>query len=293
MKGQQTKNKQNKKSQIAAIVSIAAILILAIILLIPAIPYITRPDEFRAYMDARGPLGILIFAGMVILQVISTVIPAGPFEFAAGFVFGVVRGTLICDAAMLAGSSIAFFLSRRFGLRLLRLFRDEEDIRRTEELLKSGKRQTLYAFLFVLIPALPKDLLPYLLGMSEMKYPTFAAIMFFGRIPSIVITALCADALFYQNSVMLVLMILFAGAFYVGSLFLLKKYHDGSMPAFGKKKVSKGERNERTGEENERGQREKEQPGEECETGQREKEQPGKQPEREENGREPHEGEQR
>ena len=241
MGAEQGKKNLNRKKQAAVILLIAVFLVVSAVLLVPAIPYLAQPEEFRAYMDARGRAGIPIYMGMVILQVISAVIPAGPFEFAAGFLFGVVRGTLLCDAAMLIGSSIAFFLSRHFGMRIAVLFGGGREIAQLQKLFQSGKRQVLYVFLFTVIPALPKDFLPYFLGMTRMKFPVFALIMFFGRIPGIVMTALFADAVLYQNKGMIVLMILAAGVLYAGTFFLLHQYQAGK-PPFGKRKRDMGKK---------------------------------------------------
>lgn len=65
---------------------------------------------------------------MNILQVLLAVIPGGPFEIGAGYAFGVIRGTLICDFAMTTASVIIFLFVRRFGMKFVELFVSREKI---------------------------------------------------------------------------------------------------------------------------------------------------------------------
>ena len=65
---------------------------------------------------AQGPLA---FSGLNFLQVILAVIPGAPFEVAAGYLFGVIPGTLLCDSTMTIGSVLVFLMVRRFGVKFV------------------------------------------------------------------------------------------------------------------------------------------------------------------------------
>ena len=62
------------------------------------------PGRVKAYIESHGIAGVLVFMGMNYLQVIAAVIPGGPFQIAAGYAFGVLKGSLICDIAMTMGA---------------------------------------------------------------------------------------------------------------------------------------------------------------------------------------------
>ena len=122
-------SKPNRKKGILLIVIIAlALLALIIWAVIPMREFVSDPVRLRAYMDEKGAAGVIMFMGMVILQIFSTVIPAGPFEIAAGTVFGIGKGILVCVAAMAIASSVVFFLSRKLGMKFVQLFFTKEKI---------------------------------------------------------------------------------------------------------------------------------------------------------------------
>ena len=74
----------------------------------PMVTMVSDPDRVKAYIESRGIVGVLVFMGMNYLQVIAAVIPGGPFQIAAGYAFGVLKGSLICDIAMTLGSVTVF-----------------------------------------------------------------------------------------------------------------------------------------------------------------------------------------
>ena len=171
--------------------ALAALIIWAII---PMREFVSDPVRLRAYMDEKGPAGVILFIGMVILQVFSTVVPAGPFEIAAGTVFGVGKGVLICVVGMAIASSVVFLLARKLGLRFVRLFFSQEKIDSLSFMHNSSRRNLIVMLLF-LIPGAPKDLLTFVVGMSDMPYGLFLIAASVCRIPSILLTVLSGNAL--------------------------------------------------------------------------------------------------
>ena len=132
--------------------------------------------------------------GMNILQVLLAVIPGGPFEIGAGYAFGVVKGSLICDIAMTIASVIIFLFVKKFGLRFVELFVSKEKIE-SVKFLKSSKRSESIIFLLFLVPGTPKDLLSYLVGLTDMKLSHWIFICGVGRLPAIFLSALSGSAL--------------------------------------------------------------------------------------------------
>lgn len=203
--------KKNMIKRLLAIFAIAFLFLIGYFIGRPMVHFVSDPKQFRIWIEGRGILGILAFAGMNILQVVFAVIPGGPFEIGAGYAFGVVRGTLLCDISMTVGSILIFLFVRRFGMRFVELFVSREKID-SVHILKSSRRSESIIFLLFLIPGTPKDLLSYLIGLTDMKLSHWIFICAVGRFPAIFLSVLSGNALNQSNYltviVMLVLMIL-------------------------------------------------------------------------------------
>lgn len=179
---------------ILAILAVIFICILGYCIGRPLVHFVSEPGKFQLWVEEKGILGVLAFMGMNILQVLLAVIPGGPFEIGAGYAFGVVKGSLICDIAMTIASVIIFLFVKKFGLRFVELFVSKEKIE-SVKFLKSSKRSESIIFLLFLVPGTPKDLLSYLVGLTDMKLSHWIFICGVGRLPAIFLSALSGSAL--------------------------------------------------------------------------------------------------
>lgn len=179
-----------------AIVAVAAVLILVMIRALtgPMLEAVSNPALVRATIHEKGIVGVLGFMGMIVLQVIAAAIPGGPFEVAAGYAFGLIQGTLICSAAMTFGSLIVFLLSRKFGTKVIELFFSPEKIASMKFLQTSEKTRRI-TFLLFLIPGTPKDLLSYVVGLTDMRTRDWLWIVAIARFPSIFLSVMSGSAL--------------------------------------------------------------------------------------------------
>lgn len=179
---------------ILAILAVIFICILGYYIGRPLVHFVSEPEKFQLWVEEKGILGVLAFMGMNILQVLLAVIPGGPFEIGAGYAFGVVKGSLICDIAMTIASVIIFLFVKKFGLRFVELFVSKGKIE-SVKFLKSSKRSESIIFLLFLVPGTPKDLLSYLVGLTDMKLSHWIFICGVGRLPAIFLSALSGSAL--------------------------------------------------------------------------------------------------
>lgn len=160
----------------------------------PLVQFVSEPEQFRLWVESKGFIGILAFMGMVILQVFLAIIPGGPFEVGAGYAFGIVKGTMICDLATTLASLLVFLFVRRFGMKFVELFISREQID-SVHILKSSRKSESIVFLLFLIPGTPKDVLSYLVGLTDMKVSHWIFICAVGRFPAIFLSALSGSAL--------------------------------------------------------------------------------------------------
>ena len=187
----------------------------------PMVRLVSQPQAFRAWVEAHGFGGKLLFVGMVILQVIVAIIPGEPLEIGAGYAFGAVEGTLLCLIGIAIGSTLVFLLVRKFGVPLVEVFFSVEKIR-SLRFLQDSRRLNRLTFLLFFIPGTPKDLLCYFVGLTEMKLPVWMAISFFARIPSVVTSTLGGDALGTQSYLRAVIVFAVAAVLSAAGLYL---YH--------------------------------------------------------------------
>lgn len=193
----QTASSKTKKKWLRILLLVLVIIFLAAVTYFvgkPMVRFASDPTQFRVWVNEKGLLGILAFMGMVIFQVFMAVIPGGPFEICAGYAFGIWRGALLCDLATTLGSILVFLFVRRFGMEFVELFVSREKIE-SVKFLKSSRQSESIIFLLFLIPGTPKDLLSYLVGLTDMKLSHWIFITFVGRFPAIFLSALSGSAL--------------------------------------------------------------------------------------------------
>lgn len=160
----------------------------------PLMNYVSDPAALRLWVEEKGALGVLLFALLNAVQVVVAVIPGGPFEVAAGYLFGAVWGTLLCDVAMTCASVLVFLLVKRLGMPFVRLFFTQEQIE-SVHLLRDNRRLRSVLFVLFLVPGTPKDLITYLAGLTTLPLSSWVFICFVGRLPAILFSALGGSAL--------------------------------------------------------------------------------------------------
>ncbi len=160
---------------------------------VPLVRLAGQPEQFRQWVDSFGIWGRVIFVGMVFLQVLVALIPGEPLELAAGYVFGILEGSLLAMAGILLGSAVVFLLVQRLGPKFVEVFFPERELRRLA-FLKDPKKSKVLAFILMTIPGTPKDLLSYFAGLTPLTLWQWLAIVTVSRIPSL-LTSTASGAL--------------------------------------------------------------------------------------------------
>ena len=215
-----------KHKKILAWASLAVFVLLSAFILIfigrPMIRFAASPDRFRAWVGEKGLWSRFAYMGMVFLQVLVALIPGEPLEIAGGYAFGPVEGTLLCLFAAALGSVAVFFFVRLLGIKLVEVFFSKEKIRSLRFLRSSPQRDLLFLLVFT-VPGTPKDLLCYMAGLTDIKFPVWLLICSLGRIPSILTSTLGGDALGTKNywfaAIVFIVTLLISG----GGLLLYRK----------------------------------------------------------------------
>jgi uncharacterized membrane protein YdjX (TVP38/TMEM64 family) len=206
------------------VVSILIILAVCYFIGKPLLEFVSEPEAFRVWVQSKGLLGILIFMILNILQVILAIIPGGPFEVGAGYAFGVIPGTILCDIAMSIGGVINFLLVQKFGMKFIELFTTREKIE-SVKFLKANKKSEMLLFLFFLLPGTPKDLMCYVVGLSNITLSKWVIINLVGRLPAILLSAMGGSALGKQKYEIFVIAIVVLLVLYLIGSYLYSKHN--------------------------------------------------------------------
>lgn len=190
----------------------------------PLISFIEDPTSLSIWIEGAGIWGPIIFMLLNSLQVLLAIIPGGPFEVAAGALFGPWIGALMCDVAMTAGGMITFFFVRKFGMSFIELFVDHKEIE-SVKFLHSNEKYTRLLFLFFLLPGTPKDLMCYVVGLTDIKWTSWLFINFIGRFPAILLSSLSGSALGKQKYEIFIAVFAVIIVFYFLGTFLYKKFN--------------------------------------------------------------------
>lgn len=160
----------------------------------PLVRFLDDPASFRAW--AEGSVwGRPALVGIMVVQVIISLIPGGVVEIAAGTCYGGPVGGLLCLLGALLGSAVVFALVRKFGVPLAEAFVSREKIA-SLFFLQNTARLEAVLFILYLIPGTPKDVFNYFVGLTPVKPGRFLLISTLARAPAIFATTFCGDALF-------------------------------------------------------------------------------------------------
>lgn len=188
----------NKKLiKILTIIGIIIVLLITVSLSVPFIRFIEDPDKLRNLLESYGTLAPLMFVLLSMIQIFIPFIPGEPFELLAGYLFGGLKGSLLCLFAGSISSIIIIVLVRKYGTRLVEAFFKKEEHERLNHL-KTKNAFLLYSLIFIL-PGTPKDLLCYIGGLTDFEIIPLIIVTTLGRIPGIITSTIPAGAIGDEN----------------------------------------------------------------------------------------------
>ena len=167
------------------------VLLLFIVAGIPAFLYLRFGSEIFSkdaaerliiYLSAHQSISALLIIALQTIQVVICILPGQPIQIAASYMFGVICGLVLSLIGAVIGVVISFFTAKLLGRDAMHMIFGEEKVEDYRRKLNSGKGLAI-AFLIYLIPGVPKDLVSYAAGISEMRFLPFMIVATVGRIP--------------------------------------------------------------------------------------------------------------
>lgn len=171
-------------------------------------------DAIRAKFEDNKVRAVFIYLGAEILQIIIPIIPGQLFQIAAGYFFGVILGMLYSIAGAAVGTTITYNLAHFLGHDSVKVFVKQEKLDRYLAML-NNKKAYIITFLFYLIPGMPKDLMCYAAGISEMKFKPFLLLSLCGRMFGMTMSLMVGAFYYKGNYTALIIVAVAATALFV------------------------------------------------------------------------------
>lgn len=173
------KNKKNNKVEmiIHGITILGTILVLIFIYYAMKNNLFTSEEALSGFLNSVGVLGPIIFLLIQFVQVIVPIIPGGVSTAIGVLVFGPVQGFIYNYVGIVLGSIAVFFISRRYGIHLVRAMFGEKLIHKYIGWLdKEQKFEKMFA-LAIFLPIAPDDFLCYLAGITKISVKKYILII--------------------------------------------------------------------------------------------------------------------
>lgn len=223
--------KKIKQSDLIKLVGLVVfiVLITAIVVAIwPTLSIVFEPGGVETLIEliiSQGPLGVLILLGMQLLQIIVAFIPGEVVQIAAGMMYGPLWGSVVILVGCVLSSMVVYELVHKLGAPFVRSMVGEKQLLKFRQFELSGKLGVTVFILF-LIPGFPKDVLTYIVPLSDMNLRTFLLLSTIGRTPGVIISTYAAAGLADGNIVTSVIIFVVAALIAIIVLLLRNRIID-------------------------------------------------------------------
>lgn len=150
------------------------------------------------YLRVYKGKSYLIYIVAQILQILVSFLPGEVFQFAAGYLFGVIPGLLLSVGGAALGTGITYYVAKFLGEDALSLFIKPDKLEKYRKMMNSEKAYIATFFMY-LIPGTPKDICCYIAGISDMKARPFILLSLIGRTPGM-LGSLIFGAMYYNRN---------------------------------------------------------------------------------------------
>ena len=154
----------------------------------------TSNEKLVEYIAGYGTIGPIIFMLLQIVQVIFFFFSGGASCLVGVLAFGPIWGFIYNYVGLCLGSMVVFYLSRRYGLRLIRKLFSKETVDKYLGYIRTNKFNWIF-MVGIFFPGAPDDLLCYIAGVSKMKWHQFIWVILLGKPLTLVFYSLFIDVL--------------------------------------------------------------------------------------------------
>jgi uncharacterized membrane protein YdjX (TVP38/TMEM64 family) len=181
-----------------------------------------RRQDVKDLIEAKGFLGVFIFIGFQVLQIVVAAIPGEAVQIAGGYMFGTFIGMLYLMIGVIIGSIVVFYASRLLGYGLVKKFVPEKNFSKLAFIINGEKSEIVMLVLF-LIPGIPKDMITYIAGLTPVKPLKFLTIAIVGRFPALLASCYIGANLQKENYTIVIIVSAIAVFLFAGGLIFKDK----------------------------------------------------------------------
>ncbi|MCM8711497.1 TVP38/TMEM64 family protein [Clostridium sp. SYSU_GA19001] len=175
-----------------------------------------NPKKIKEIILSFKQYSLLAFLLLQIIQVVAFFIPGEVIQIAGGYIYGTALGGVISLIGISLGSAAVYSISRLFGKPLIRKIISNKQLNFFHKLLKLGSINFV-VFLLYLIPGIPKDVLAYICGISDINFRNFILYSTLGRIPGIFISAFFGARMYSgQKGILIFIAVVMSSLFILG-----------------------------------------------------------------------------
>lgn len=208
------------------LLTVSVLIIVILILIGTYFVFGNSPEKVIFTISNHTFLGPLLLILWRIFGIIFPIIPAGVISFAAVPIFGWFATYIYTVTGIMIGTSISFFLARKFREPLAGRFVPLKKLHQLEGELSERKRfLTIVALRLFTVPIM--DFSSYAAGLTKISFPKFFLATFIASFPDIAIFYFGEQLYktFFGRSIIIAVAVLFfmATGYFVIKKFILKK----------------------------------------------------------------------
>ena len=196
--------------------------LLILFLVIVYLVFKNSPQQVITAIKTHPYLGALLLILWRIVGIIFPAIPAGVVSFAAVPIFGWLKTYLYTLTGIMIGTSISFFLARKFREPLVKRFVSVKRLHELED--KLTERQKFWAIVGIRLFTVPvMDFSSYAAGLTKISFPKFFLATLIASLPDIAIFYFGEQLYktFFGKSIIIAV----GGLFFIASgYFILKRF---------------------------------------------------------------------
>lgn len=173
-------------------------IIIAFVIYEPLMYYLNNYEEFKLLLKKNGKIAIFIIYFLQILQVVIAFIPSDLINLSAGYILGAPLGFIVSYLGLISGTIISFYIARYLGKNIVLKLVKKDTLEKISAKVNSSL-SIPNIFILSIIPFMPRDVLVYALGLTDINPKKFLIPYSISRIPLVFILTFTGNSLFNNN----------------------------------------------------------------------------------------------
>lgn len=187
-----------KKKTIIYSFIIFTIIILIFYFYKPISYYLKNYEEFKLLLKSKGNYAIVIIYLLQIIQVVIAFIPSDIINLSSGYILGPTLGFIVSYVGLISGTVLAFYIARLFGTKIVTKIVKKDTLEKISE--KADSSLSIpNIFILSIIPFMPRDILVYAVGLTNINPKKFLITYSIARMPLVFVLTFTGNTLFYND----------------------------------------------------------------------------------------------